>query len=89
MEESLAEVEDKDVLVTLSYNPNPNSEWLYYDNGTNEDGIGGPASFYWGIMFPAANLAAYEGSSFTKVSLLLDNAVPLAQKKGFVPDMGR
>ncbi len=64
-----AEVEDKDVTLTLSYNPNPNSEWLYYDNGTNEDGIGGPASFYWGIMFPAANLAAYEGSSFTKVSL--------------------
>ena len=42
---------------------------MYYDNGTNEDAIGGPAEFQWGIMFPAEVLAAYEGTSFTKVSL--------------------
>ncbi len=47
----------------------PVSDWLYYDNGTNEDAIGGPASFQWGVMFPAEVLAAYQGASFTKVSL--------------------
>ena len=45
------------------------SEWLYYDNGVNQDGIGGPASFYWGIMFPAASLNPYNGSYLTKVSI--------------------
>ena len=58
-----------EVTLKLSYNPNPVGEWLYYDNGVNEDAIGGPASFYWGIMFPAESLSAYEGLSFTKVSL--------------------
>ena len=45
------------------------SEWLYYDNGVNQDGIGGPASFYWGIMFPAASLNPYNGTYLTKVSI--------------------
>ena len=58
-----------EVTLKLSYNPNPVGDWLYYDNGTNEDAIGGPAEFQWGIMFPAESLAAYEGTSFTKVSL--------------------
>lgn len=44
-------------------------EWLHYDDGVNLDGVGGPGSFYWGVMFPADMLAAYEGSSLTKVSL--------------------
>ena len=60
---------DDEVTLKLSYNPNPVGDWLYYDNGTNEDAIGGPASFYWGIMFPSESLAAYEGTSMTKVSL--------------------
>ena len=63
------ETSANEVTLTLSYNPNPVGEWLYYDNGVNEDGIGGPAEFSWGIMFPAESLAAYEGTSFTKVSL--------------------
>ena len=58
-----------EVTLTLSYNPNPVGEWLYYDNGVNQDGIGGPSSFSWGIMFPAEALAAYEGTYFTKVAL--------------------
>ena len=58
-----------EVTLKLSYNPNPVGDWLYYDNGTNEDAIGGPASFYWGIMFPSESLAAYAGTSMTKVSL--------------------
>ena len=64
-----AEVNGDDVTLKLSYNPNPVGDWLYYDNGTNEDAIGGPAEFQWGIMFPSEVLAAYEGTSFTKVSL--------------------
>ena len=64
-----AEAIDNDVTLKLSYNPNPVGEWLYYDNGVNEDAIGGPESFYWGIMFPAASLEAYEGTSITKVAL--------------------
>ena len=47
----------------------PVSDWLYYDDGVNQDAIGGPASFYWGIMFPSESLAAYAGASLTKVSL--------------------
>ena len=48
---------------------NAASEWLYYDNGVNQDGIGGPAEFYWGVMFPAASISAYDGLFLTKVSL--------------------
>ncbi|MBE6343311.1 MAG: hypothetical protein E7065_07965, partial [Lentimicrobiaceae bacterium] len=29
-----------EVTLKLSYNPNPVGDWLYYDNGTNEDAIG-------------------------------------------------
>ena len=60
-----------EVTLKLSYNPNPVGEWLYYDNGTNEDAIGlqGGGSFHWGIMFPSESLAAYAGASMTKVSM--------------------
>ncbi|MBQ5895171.1 MAG: choice-of-anchor J domain-containing protein, partial [Bacteroidaceae bacterium] len=48
---------------------NATTEWLYYDNGVNEDGIGGPASFMWGVMFPSNAISAYDGQFLTKVAL--------------------
>ena len=51
------------------YGSNIDSEWLYYDNGVNQDGIGGPAEFYWGVMFPASSLNPYDGTFLTTVSL--------------------
>ena len=47
----------------------PVSDWLYYDDGTNEDAIGlqNGGSFYWGIKFPAAAMSQYEGCSVTKI----------------------
>jgi hypothetical protein len=42
---------------------------LYYDDGTNVDGIGGPAVFHWAIKFDPDQLAPYDGTSVTKVSL--------------------
>ena len=47
----------------------PVAEWLYYDDGVNQDGIGGPATFMWGIMFPSASIGAYDGQYITKVAL--------------------
>ena len=47
----------------------PIEDWLYYDDGINEDAIGlqSGGSFYWGIKFPAASLAQYEGCAVTKI----------------------
>lgn len=46
-------------------------QWMYYDNGENYDAVGlqGGASFYWGIMFPADDMAGFAGQSITKVSI--------------------
>ena len=45
-------------------------EWLFYDNGTPKQTFGGSnAEVYWGIMFPAKDLAKYAGSNLTKVAL--------------------
>ncbi|MBG0781440.1 MAG: T9SS type A sorting domain-containing protein [Bacteroidales bacterium] len=41
--------------------------WLYYDDGTNVEGIGGPDALTWAIKFDPAQLAAYEGTSLTKI----------------------
>lgn len=41
--------------------------WLYYDDGTNAEGIGGPDALTWAIKFDPAQLAAYEGTSLTKI----------------------
>ena len=51
------------------YNGSSASDWLYYDDGMMVDGIGGPQTFYWGIMFPAESLAQYTGSFLTKVAM--------------------
>ena len=42
---------------------------LFYDDGANVDGVGrySGGSFYWGIMFPAADLAPYVGKKLLKV----------------------
>ncbi len=45
------------------------AEWLFYDDGTNVDGIGGPAIFHWAIKFDPAQLTPYDGTSVTKISL--------------------
>ena len=50
-------------------------EWLYYDNGTPEKTFGGNGGqVYWGIMFPAKDLAQYAGTNITKVALYNKNA---------------
>ncbi len=45
------------------------ADWLYYDDGANVDGIGGPASFSWAIKFDPSQLSAYAGASLTKISI--------------------
>ena len=50
-------------------------EWLYYDNGTPEKTFGGNNNqVYWGIMFPAKDLAKYAGTNLTKFALYNKNA---------------
>lgn len=44
-------------------------EWLYYDDSEVTSAVGGGGTIYWGIMFPAEDLAPYIGSSMTKVAL--------------------
>lgn len=44
-------------------------EWLHYDDGINVEAVGGPESFYWGVMFPADMLDAHNGSFLSKVSM--------------------
>ncbi len=46
-------------------------EWMYYENGKSYDALGlqGGASFYWGMMFPAADLQKFAGRTLTKVSM--------------------
>ncbi len=45
------------------------AEWLFYDDGVNVDGIGGPATFTWAIKFDPAQLADYDGASLTKIEI--------------------
>jgi hypothetical protein len=45
------------------------AEWLYYDDGVNVDGIGGPATFTWAVKFDPAQLAEYDGASLTKIEI--------------------
>ncbi len=47
----------------------PVAAWLYYDDGINVDGIGGPAAFTWAIKFDPPQLAEYEGASLTKIQI--------------------
>ncbi|NOU45812.1 MAG: T9SS type A sorting domain-containing protein [Bacteroidales bacterium] len=50
------------------------SEWLYYDDGTNVDGIGGPASFSWAVKFDPSQLEDFEGASLTKIKIVARTA---------------
>ena len=45
------------------------SDWLHYDNGNYDTGIGTGGSIYWGIMFPAEDLGFYDGTVITKVAM--------------------
>ncbi|NOU45811.1 MAG: T9SS type A sorting domain-containing protein [Bacteroidales bacterium] len=45
------------------------SEWLYYDDGVNVDGVGGEASFMWAIKFDPSQLEDFEGTSLTKIKI--------------------
>ena len=57
----------------------PTTNWLYYDNGLKLDGVGGPETFLWGVMFPAESLIGYEGTSLTKVTMYAN-----AMSEGFI-----
>ncbi|NOU48397.1 MAG: T9SS type A sorting domain-containing protein, partial [Bacteroidales bacterium] len=50
------------------------SEWLYYDDGVNVDGIGGPASFSWAVKFDPSQLEDFEGASLTKIKIVARTA---------------
>ncbi|NOU45813.1 MAG: T9SS type A sorting domain-containing protein, partial [Bacteroidales bacterium] len=50
------------------------SEWLYYDDGVNVDGIGGPASFSWAVKFDPSQLEDFEGASLTKIKIIARTA---------------
>ena len=58
-------------LTTTSSTRKRDGEWIRYENGNNYDGLGlqGGASFYWGMMFPAADMQKFAGQALTKVSL--------------------
>ena len=46
------------------------SDWLYYDNGVNESGLGlVGVPIYWAVMFPTEKLEFYNGTLMTKVSV--------------------
>ncbi len=49
--------------------PQPIAEWLYYDDGVNIDGIGGPDTMMWAIKFDPEQLEELEGASLTKISI--------------------
>jgi hypothetical protein len=44
-------------------------DWLYYDDGINVYDIGGPQTFSWAVKFDPTQLAEYDGTSVTKISL--------------------
>ena len=44
-------------------------EWLRYDDGTNEDAIGGVATFSWATKYDPAQLADLAGASVTKIQI--------------------
>jgi hypothetical protein len=48
----------------------PISEWLYYDDGEMQGSVGAGGTIYWGIMFPAASLQPYAGTSLTQVAVM-------------------
>jgi hypothetical protein len=50
------------------------SEWLFYDDGVNVDGIGGPASFSWAVKFDPSQLEDFEGASLTKIKIVARTA---------------
>lgn len=44
------------------------SDWIYYGDGIFVTSIGGPSSYYWGIMFPIEMLEPYASTNITKVA---------------------
>ena len=67
--EGLQEITSLKMEVIVDGTNNGDANWLYYDDGVLNNGIGGPEAFYWGIMFPASTLESYAGSFMTKVSI--------------------
>lgn len=49
--------------------PQPIAEWMYYDDGYNIDGIGGPDTMMWAIKFDPDQLEELAGASLTKVRI--------------------
>ena len=60
---------DFGALISWGIRPEPIAEWLYYDNGLFDTALGADGMIYWGIKFDAEDLAAYQGSALTKISL--------------------
>ncbi len=56
-------------LITWEPSTAPVADWLYYDDGINVDGIGGPDAFTWAIKFDPAQLSDYDGASLTKIQI--------------------
>ena len=53
--------------------PTDNRDYLQYCTETFSGGVGtGGGAVYWGIRFPAADLAAYAGQTLTKVGIFMD-----------------
>jgi len=63
------EVEGTDSFVNLLWDQNSVAEWIYYDDGTNVDGIGGPETFTWAIKFDPDQLTELDGGALTKISV--------------------
>jgi len=56
--------------ITLTSGAKNNRDYLQYCTEVCDGGVGtGGGAVYWGIRFPAANLAAYAGQNLTKVGI--------------------
>ena len=59
------------VELTTAQTRKKDGEWICYEDGKNYDAMGlqGAIPFYWGMMFPAADMQKYAGQVLTKVSM--------------------
>ena len=73
-EDLTAELEGTNT-VHLLWDDNTFSEWLFYDDGINVDGIGGPATFIWAIKFDPDQLTHLDGAYVTKISIYCRTSV--------------
>ena len=53
-----SDAENYDLRYYVALDELENESWQYYDDGTNNDAIGGVGTFWWGVMFPGGNYSS-------------------------------